>query len=125
MNKKLKKEEPMANKSDHDLLITLVETVKNNNDNLLNKVQEVKEKVQEVNDGINFKVTDHENRIKTIEKLIQTVGPEEALKKLNEVFEWKKSFQTIWKFVITIASIVGAIIGFLLATISGLLGLFR
>lgn len=115
----------MANKSDHDLLITLVETVKNNNDNLLNKVQEVKEKVQEVNDGINFKVTDHENRIKTIEKLIQTVGPEEALKKLNEVFEWKKSFQTIWKFVITIASIVGAIIGFLLATISGLLGLFR
>lgn len=115
----------MANQSDHDILITLVETVNNNNTVVLEKISDVKEKVQEVNDGISSKVNDHEIRIKSIEKIIQMSDPENSLKKLIEIYEWKKDFQLIYRFVITLSAGVGAFFGFIIAAVSFFSGIFK
>jgi hypothetical protein len=106
--------------SDHDILITLVETVKNNQFIVLEKIDDIKQKVQEVNDGISFTVKDHDLRIKTIERLVQITSPEESKKELEGLLEWKKQFQMTWRLTVGSSAVVGGIIGFVLSLISGI-----
>lgn len=109
--------------TDHDILITLVETVKNNNLTVLEKIDDVKQKVQEVNDGISMKVNDHDTRLKNIEKIVQLSTPEESMKKLNELWQWKTKFQFTWKFIITTAAGVGGLVGFIISSLAGLVSI--
>lgn len=109
--------------TDHDILITLVETVKNNNLTVLEKIDDVKQKVQEVNDGISMKVNDHDTRLKNIEKIVQLSTPEESMKKLNELWQWKTNFQFTWKFIITIAAGVGGLVGSIISSLAGLVSI--
>lgn len=119
----MKKLDNLQQQSDHDILITLVETVKNNHSTVLDKISDVKSKVQEVNDGISTRVADHDLRIRTIEKLLETTAPVESLAELKKVVQWKKEFQFTWKVIVAVAAITGGIVGFLLSTVGDLLSL--
>jgi hypothetical protein len=121
MKKSDKKAVMAENQSDHDILITLVATVRNNNVTVLEKIEDVKQKVQEVNDGVNAKVNDHELRIKALEHLVQLTNPEEAIKQLQDVVDWKKKFQLIWWLIVGLS----LMLGFILSQVSTSLKMFN
>lgn len=100
-------------RSDHDLLIRLEAKV----DTLIIDVKEVK-------DGTNTKLLDHEARIRSIEKIHEEINPIQAAKDFRDVQQELHDFRTIWKFVVTVASAIGGIIGFGLSIIADSLHLF-
>jgi hypothetical protein len=109
---------------DHDILITLVETVKNNHTALLDKISGVKSDVGEIKDNVNIQIANHELRLKSIEELHTRVNPEVELKKLNEVYQWSHDFRITWKFILGVAITVSSIISFVLGTILDVFKLF-
>ena len=102
---------------DHDILITLVETVKNNHVALLDKISGVKADVGEIKDNVNIQIANHELRIKVIEELHNKIKAESELKKLNEVYQWSHDFRITWKFILGVSLAVSSIISFFLGTI--------
>lgn len=97
---------------DHDILITLVETVKNNQTALLDKISGVKADVAEIKNNVNVQIANHELRIKSIEDLHTRVNPEVELKKLNEVYQWSHDFRITWKFILGVSVALSSIISF-------------
>lgn len=84
--------------SDHDLIITLVETVKNNNSVVLEKFSDIKMQIESVNLTIMPKVENHEKRIREIE-------------------QWQSNFKATWKFIVGSASIIGSVVSFIIMAI--------
>lgn len=101
---------------DHDILITLVETVKNNHITVMDKIGDVKADVAELKDVVNLRIVDHEIRIKALEKLRDEVQPETVLEIIRRNDKWINDFKLTWKVTLGIASTIAAIIGFILAT---------
>jgi hypothetical protein len=106
---------PDAPVLDHDILITLVETVKSNQAAVLDKINDVKDKVQEVNDGISTKVNDHEVRLKSIEEIIQLVQPKKSFAQLQDLITWKSQSDYKSKFIITGALLLGGFLQWILS----------
>ena len=100
-------------RTDHDLLIRLESKV----DSLIVDVKEVK-------DGTNTQLTDHETRIRVVEKVHEEVNPIQTVKEFRELQQQMHDFKTIWKFVITVASVIGGVIGFALSLVTDSLRLF-
>lgn len=111
-------------KIDHDILITLVETVKNNHAALLDKIAGVKEDVSEIKEGVNLKLADHEVRIKALEKLRDEVQPETTLEIIKRNDKWINEFKITWKTVLVITAAASAIITFILTTLIHINNLF-
>lgn len=109
---------------DHDILITLVETVKNNHAALLDKISGVKADVGEIKDNVNVQIANHELRIKSIENIHNRVNPEVELKKLNEVYQWSHDFRITWKFILGVSLAVSSVVSFFLGTILDVFKLF-
>lgn len=109
---------------DHDILITLVETVKNNHVAMLDKIAQLKQDVSEIKDNVNLQITNHELRIKALEEVHNKVNPEVELKKLNDVYQWSHDFRITWKFILGVAIAVSSIISFFLGTILDVFQLF-
>lgn len=109
---------------DHDILITLVETVKNNHAAVLDKISGVKSDVGEIKDNVNIQIANHELRIKSMEDLHNRVNPEVELKKLNEVYQWSHDFRITWKFVLGVSLAVSSVVSFFLGTILDVFKLF-
>lgn len=103
--------------TDHDILITLVETVKNNHVAMLDKISQLKQDIGEIKDNVNLQITNHELRIKALEGAHNKINPEVELKKLNEVYQWMHDFRITWKFILGVTIAVSSIISFLLGTI--------
>jgi len=112
-------------KSDHDILITLVETVNNNHKNISDKILDVKADIGSIRDGISAQISNHEIRIKMLEELTVKIRLEDQVKRLDEVYDWMKGFRLTWKFVIGTSITVSSIIGFILGTIIQVLHLTR
>lgn len=110
--------------TDHDILITLVETVKNNHVAMLDKISQLKQDISEIKDNVNLQITNHELRIKAIEEVHNKVNTEAELKKLNEVYNWSHDFRITWKFILGVAIGVSSIISFFLGTILDVFKLF-
>ena len=100
-------------RSDHDTLLRLEVKV----DALIADVKELK-------DGTNLQLTEHELRIRIIEKVHEEINPLQVVQEFKEVQLKIRDFQTIWKFVVTIAGAVGGIIGFILSVVADSLHLF-
>lgn len=109
---------------DHDILITLVETVKNNHMALLDKISGVKADVGEIKDNVNVQIANHEMRIKAIEEVHNKINAEAELKKLNEVYQWMHDFRITWKFILGVSIAVSSIVSFFLGTILDVFKLF-
>lgn len=109
---------------DHDILITLVETVKNNHMALLDKISGVKADVAEIKDNVNVQIANHEVRIKAIEDVHNKISPDVELKKLNEVYQWMHDFRITWKFILGVSIAVSSIVSFFLGTILDVFKLF-
>lgn len=111
-------------KIDHDILITLVETVKNNQTALLDKIAGVKEDVSEIKEGVNLRIADHEARIKSLEKLRDEVQPETTLQIVKRNDKWINDFRITWKTILLITAVASAIITFILTTFINVNSLF-
>lgn len=101
-------------KSDHDTLIRL-ET----------KVDQIVVDIKELKDGLNAKVADLDARVKLMEKLRDEMTPIESHNRINELWQWKHDFSLTWKVIITIASVVGGVVGFILSVVTDLMGIFK
>ena len=101
-------------KSDHDTLIRL-ET----------KVDQIVVDFKELKDGLNAKVADLDARVKLMEKLRDEMTPIESHNRINELWQWKHDFSLTWKVIITIASVVGGVVGFILSVVTDLMGIFK
>lgn len=114
--------EPMQ-QSDHDVLITLVETVKNQHTALLGKIEDVRNNVRqirdvelrELKDGIHVKVADHEARIRTIEAEHERVNPEKAVELLQIHDKWITEFKITWKTILVIVGAGSSAVTFILS----------
>lgn len=91
---------------DHDTLIRLESKV----DSLITDIRDLK-------DGTSQKLTDHETRLRVIEKIAEQSQPETNLKKLNDLYQWKHDFQVRWQFVVGVAGLIGGVVGFVLTLI--------
>lgn len=109
---------------DHDILITLVESVKNNHTTVMDKIGDVKADVAELKDVVNLRIVDHEIRIKALEKLRDEVQPETVLEIIRRNDKWINDFKLTWKVTLGIASTIAAIIGFILATVVEIFKIF-
>lgn len=112
-------------KSDHDILITLVESVKNNHATILDKIADVKDDVNEIKQGVNLRIADHELRIKALEKLRDELQPHILAETIDKNNQWINDFKLTWKVTLGIASSVAAVVGFVIATIIEVLRLFK
>lgn len=86
---------------DHDTLIRLESKV----DGLVTAMKDIRE-------GTTQKLVSLEARIVDAEKIHEATNPIEAIKKLDEVYQWKHDFQLTYKILIGVASTIGGIIGF-------------
>lgn len=111
-------------KIDHDILITLVETVKNNHTALLDKIAGVKEDVSDIKETVNLRIADHELRIKALEKLRDEVQPQSVLEIVKKNDKWINDFKITWKTVLVITAGASAVITFLLTTLIHINNLF-
>lgn len=111
--------------SDHDILITLVETVKNNHRNTSDKLEDVKNKIDEVKNGSNVQLANHEARISAMEALRDKVNPEQLGEVVKTHDKWINEFAITWKTSIRMAVATSSIISFILGTITALLVLFK
>ncbi len=112
-------------KTDHDILITLVESVKNNHATILDKIADIKEDVAEIKAGINLRIADHEIRIKALEKMRDELRPHTMAEIIEKNNQWINDFRLTWKITLGIASAVAAIVGFVIATVIEVLRLFK
>lgn len=99
---------------DHDLLIRL-ETMMNT---LLVDVKELK-------DGTATRIASLEVRTGNIERIHDEVNPKEMKKDLTELSAWKRDQQVTWKVTLTIASVVGAVVGFITSQLSNVVELIN
>lgn len=112
------------NKTDHDILITLVENVKNNHTTILDKIDGVKNDVSEIKENVSMKIADHEIRIRSLEKLRDEIKPESMVEILLKNEKWISEYKITWKLMLTVASIIAGVVGFLLSTLADYLKLF-
>lgn len=98
---------------DHNLMIRLEAKV----DGLIIDIRNLK-------DGTGQKLTEYESRIKALEKVHEEINPLRVAQEFQEVQQQVRDFRTIWKFMISIASIIGGVIGFTLSLVADSLKLF-
>lgn len=110
---------------DHDILITLVETVKNNHAAILDKISGVKDDVAEIKEGVNLRIANHEIRIKELEKLRDELQPHVLVDLIRKNNQWINDFKLTWKVTLGISSSIAAIVGFIIATVIEVLRLFK
>lgn len=118
--------------TDHDILITLVETVKNNHTNVMEKIEGVKNDVRitretdlkEIKDGTQVRLAEHDVRIRTLEKLANDYKPEPLAGMIKAHEQWIHDFRLTWKFVLGVSIAISTIIGFVLGTVSDVITLF-
>lgn len=106
-------EKRISGKSDHDILITLVQTVNFNHERFVGWSGEVKTQLQSIeteisktHDGIVGKVDKLESRIDVLE-------------------QWVHDYKLTWKTLLIASSTIATIVGFVLALISQSMDLFR
>src|SRR3990167_6603461 len=90
-------------RSDHDTLIRL-ET----------KVDQIVHDIKELKDGVNVKISNLEIRVRSLEKIVSESEPVENIKKLDELYKWMIESRISIRLVIAIASILGAIVSFII-----------
>lgn len=115
---------PTQDLTDHDILITLVESTKNNHATLLDKMSDVKADVMDLKSMVNLKIADHEIRIKELEKLRDELQPHTLVEILRKNDKWINDFKLTWKVTLGIASGIATVIGFILATVAQVFKLF-
>lgn len=86
---------------DHDLLVGLGI-----------KFDRMASDIKDLKDGTTMQLVDLEKRVSSIEDIHREINLPETLKRVNVSYEWIRTFRDRWKFLIGIASAVGAIIGF-------------
>lgn len=84
-------------RTDHDTLIR-VEA----------KMDTVVSDIRALKDGNTLILTDHDMRLKLIEKLIEQAQPEIRIKQIDALLEWQHDFKLTWKIILAIASGIGA-----------------
>lgn len=106
-------EKRISGKSDHDILITLVQTVNFNHERFVGWSSEVKTQLHNIeseivktHDGISLKVDKLEARVDVLE-------------------QWVHDYKLTWKTLLVASSTIATIVGFVLALISQSMDLFR
>ena len=115
----------LEKKSDHDILITLVETVRLQHQSLADKVDGVKIDVKnlrdidlkEIKDGTQLKLLELEKRIKDLELLRDQLQPVTITKQVQENTDWIKTFRISYKATLGTVIAITSIITFILTTI--------
>lgn len=95
-------------RTDHDTLIRLESKV----DNLVLSASQMTLTMSE-------KFSDHEARIRVMEKLAERADPDTNLKKLEDISQWVNDYKVRWKSLLAIASVIAGISGFVLQIILG------
>lgn len=113
------------NSSDHDILITLVETVKNNHKTTLEKMDGIKVQVTDIKDGIHVQLSEHEQRIKDVEKLCNEISNINVLDQVRDNTSWINQYKTTYKTIIGLSIFLSSAVSFILGIVASLLQLFK
>ena len=110
--------------TDHDLLITLVETVKNNHQMVLGKFDDVKTDIMDIRTGSTYTLNDHEKRLRSLEKTSDEVNPVEFANMAREGFNFAKTAKeeqrkTVQRYSVAVAVAV-ALINMVISIVLGL-----
>lgn len=90
-------------RADHDTLIR-VEA----------KVDQIVTDIKDLKDGVNAKVSDHEQRINVLERIKDEVNLSETMKSIKDSAQWIHDFKVTWKVILAVAGGVGGFVGFLI-----------
>lgn len=108
---------PMTS-SDHDVLVKL-------DANFDTFVKQYSFDMKDLKDGYSLKFTDHEARLKILERLVEITSPEKTYKEFEAVKQQLHDFKNTWKFVVAISVGLGGVVGWLLATFTSIMGWFK
>lgn len=101
-------------RADHDTLIR-VETL----------MQTIATDIKEFKDGLRVTISDHDARIRLLEKLNEQFPPIPLVKELHDNTEWRKDFQTRYKTVVAMAGLTGGLIMFIITFIANFFGILK
>lgn len=110
-----------------DSLLTFDKMQRTDHDTLIRveaKVDALIADVKEMKDGTNLKLIDHEGRLKSLEKIVDETNPEVRVKQVDELVQWKHDFSLTYKVIITIASVIGAMVGFVASLLLDIFKIF-
>ena len=100
--------ENVTNLRDHDLLV-----------GLNGKVDRMGDDIKELKNSSSTIYDNHEKRIRTIEDLAKSYDPAAIAKDVREHSKWIEDYTASKNTIILVASIIGAISGFILSVING------
>lgn len=107
--------------SDHDSIIRLIETVKNNHLSLSEKLDGVKTDVHTLKNDQTVKLVGLDTRVRALEELRDKLNPDELIKQVDSNTQWIHDFSLRWRMVITIVATSSSIVTFIMASIVYLL----
>lgn len=100
-------------RKDHDTLVRL-ET----------KMDQVIGDIKEMKDGTSKTLAALDERVKMLEAVKDKMQPDVVLRHVEDLVQWKREFNTVWRAMVTISATVSGIIGFTLATVLQVINLF-
>ena len=102
--------------TDHDVLITLVETNKQQFLQIMDKIDNVKGEITGLKNGWAKDLAAMDVRIATIEQLHSDLQPRDLAKKVTQNSEWINTFKISYKALIGAIVAASSVITFLLTT---------
>ena len=101
--------------TDHDILVTLVEAVKQNHNSVMTRIDSVKGDVKEIKDGTAAKLLELDMRIKVQEDLHLRLQPEKLAEQVHANTQWIHDFKISYRAIIGFSMAISSIITFLLS----------
>ena len=101
------------NTSDHDLLIRLD-----------TKLERLSEDIKEMKNTQASRIGSVEQRITSLEDTIQNSSPKNSRTLTEANAAWIHDFKLTWKTMMTLASAIGAVVGFIISAIVQIFNLF-
>lgn len=125
--------ESKPEQSDHDILITLVEAVKQQHLSISEKIDGLKQNIKDIKDvelkeiknGTHERLVALEIRVASIEKMRDETNYPEVVKTVRNNNEWISSFKISWKTTLFIVSTATAVVTFVLSFILQLSNMLR
>lgn len=101
--------------TDHDILVTLVEAVKQNHNSVMTRIDSVKGDVKEIKDGTAAKLLELDMRIKAQEDQNLRLQPEKIADQVHLNSQWIHDFKISYRAIIGFSMAISSVITFLLS----------
>lgn len=115
----------LPEQSDHDILITLTESVRQQHQNISEKIDGLKQNIKDIKDvdlkelknGMHERIVVLEMKVASMEKLRDETNYSEIVKTVRANNDWIASFKVSWKTTLFIVSSATAVVTFILTLI--------